>query len=300
MREKIPKIRRVPTRVPKLWFGIGGLGFLLAAVVAAFHSLPSVLPSLLGWTVGEAATACAGFATVSAVLFALYQFSAQWTSEASRFALNLAMQGVQQAHAVIVAQKPPTNIAWVNGARLLLRAQSVAENIEDEVHKAAWDLFKEEWRIKFHHLIAAPAEYYFGLPEIPDPEPHDLDYTDERLQAMMRRASYQPTIKMTGRSGHGSEDTMISPTALKIVFDFTRYPTDYEKSDRLRSAGSFSQVDIDELDMLGRWGLFAYLRARKKYGVAFGKVYSYDQVEREGQGGGGQAALRSHCAEKPD
>lgn len=258
---------------PQTGFAAGGFVFLAASIVAALHSLPPVLPSALHWNVGDAATACAGFATVSAVFFALHQFAVRWQGDASKFALDMAMQGVRQAYEVISAQNPPTNVSWVNGARLLLRAETVARNIAEPDHKDAWDLFKEEWRIKFAAIISSPAEYFFGLAPDSQADPLDIDYSDERLEDMMLRASLQSTIKMTNRSGMGSDHTMLSLRALKVVYDFAKFPPEYQNSDFLNTVGDFTQEDIDQLDILSRWGLFAYLRARRIFTASFGKVH---------------------------
>lgn len=268
--------------LPPTTFGIVGAVFLLAAVVAALHSVALGLPSLLHWTVGEAATACAGFGTVAAICFALFQFTQERSFQRSRFALDMAMDGIERSYAVLTSTDPATNVSWVNGARLLLHAEALARSISEDEHKAAWNLFKEEWRIKFYDLTLLPAEYFFGLPVLAA-LPMNADYGDERLREMMERSAYEPTIVMTGRLGTGSRDRMLSVRALKVIFDFAQFPEDYRASDPLQAAADFTQADRDRMDISSVWGLFAYLYARDRWSVAFGKL-TENNPSRDGDG----------------
>lgn len=264
--------RATSITVPPAAFAITGAAFLFAAVVAALHSVSLGLPPLLHWTVGEAATACAGFGTVAAICFALFQFTQERKFQRSRFALDMAMDGVERSHAVLTSTDPATNVSWVNGARLLLHAEALSRSISEDEHKAAWTLFKEEWRIKFYALTLLPAEYFFGLPLPAAAIPTNADYSDQHLKGMMERSAYEPTIVMTGRQGSGSRDRMLSVRALKVIFDFAQFPEDYRATDPLQAAGDFTQADRDRMDISSLWGLFAYLHARDRWSVAFGKL----------------------------
>lgn len=268
MSQSVSKTRSIP---PVAFLASGGI-FLFAAIVAAVHSVALGVPSLLNWTVGEAATACAGFGTVAAISFALYQFSRERLIERSKFALDMAMAGVERSYAVLTAVEPPTNIAWVAGARVLLRAQTLATNITEVEHHAAWRLFEEEWRIKFHHLTTKPAEYYFGLPS-PSATHEKLDYQDAHLKTMMLASGYEPSITMTNRQGSASFDRMLNPRPLKVIFDFAQFPENYRETDGLQTIGKFSRSDRDRMDIGNLWGLFAYLYARDKWTIGFRKLH---------------------------
>jgi hypothetical protein len=256
-------------------FAIAAVFFLLSMVAAA-HIFALGVPTILKWTTGEAATACAGFATVAAVSLALFQFQRQSTIANSKFALDMAMSGIERSHQVITTNATARNIAWVNGARILLRALAVANDIREPEHRSAWELFKEEWRIRFHALIDQQAEYYFGLPAAPSYANH-IDYSDDRLAKLMLESSREMSITLEGRSGTENPNTMLNLRALKAVFDFARFPENYRDTDVLQAVGEFSKADIDALDIGSRWGLFAYLRARKTMNVSYGQVYRHSE-----------------------
>ena len=85
---------------------------------------------------------------------------------------------------------------------------------------------------------------------------------------------------MTNRSGIASDHTMISLRALKVIYDFAKFPPEYKDSDFLHAVGDFTREDVDQLDLLGRWGLFAYLYARRTFHAAFGRVHRFSDDER--------------------
>jgi hypothetical protein len=71
---------------------------------------------------------------------------------------------------------------------------------------------------------------------------------------------------------------MLHPRAIKVVYDFAQFPDNYRETDVLQSVPEFGQADIDRLDISSRWGLFAYLHARRKWSSAFGKIHEIGKV----------------------
>lgn len=254
----------------------GGFLFLAASALAALHSVALGLPSLVRWTVGEAATACAGFGTISAVLFALYQFVRQWVHARSKFSLDMAMAGVQRAHAIIGEASPTSRIGWINAARVMSRALKTAANVSEQDHLDAWELFREEWRITFYYVLLRSPEYFFGLPEPPNYEDANAHYDDATVRRLMGQQIAHRATSRSGRSSEGSGFRMLDTASIKVFYDFAKFPSDYaDPMDRER----FSPQEIDRVER-DMFGLSVFLRAARRYYTVGNQVVDRDAEAR--------------------
>lgn len=257
-----------PTRWRALLLFLGAL-FLVVAIVSAFHSIDQGLPSWLNWDTGDAATASAGFATVAAIFLGLYQFQHQGLSDLSKFALEMATAGVQRAHTVLREDKPTRNIAWVNAARLLSRSQDTATGITEQDHVHAWELFHEEWRIRFHEFLRCGPRYYFGL-DTCDAYQKDIVIDDEAVRQMLVDSARVTKVEIDGFSSTGFSDTILVERAIRVIYEFAKAPANW--TNHLAGRSAFTSDQVEDLNMQGMNGLLAFIKIRRKYDLVDGTV----------------------------
>lgn len=226
---------------------------------------------------GFAASAASAFAAGAAVLFAAWQFGQQDASQRSKFALDMAMDGVQRAYAIINQPGRATRIQWVNAGRVMARAIRTSRNVTVADHRDAWDQFREEWRIKFYHFLTRSPEFYLGLDEPTDFNPNKMAYLDDKLVELLKQTEIKSRFAMQGRSGSGTSNTILSMDSIKPIYDFAEY--DEEWQDPLDHTVDFTkqhQVTMQNRDMKG---LSLVLYASEKWTVLGSKVIETKKIE---------------------
>ena len=124
---------------------LGGV-FLSVAVVALFHTVSFGWPPLINWRPDVAASVMSGAGTIGLIFFGFGTWFGGRVTQRSKNYLDFATEGIRRAYSVLESDQPTRNIAWVNAARLIRRAEKVASNIVEADHEDAWKLFREESR----------------------------------------------------------------------------------------------------------------------------------------------------------
>ena len=246
-----------------------GLIFLLAAILAGFHSLDLGWPSLVAWPTMEASSACAGFGTTSAVSLALFQFFRLQRISSSSRRLDAARRGIIQAYEVLQKERPTRQIAWVNAARLVLRSNELARALTEQVHEREWKLFVEEWRVAYLEYLQADYTYFFGTEELKR-FPDDLKIERRDLEALASKIADNRTFEIDGYHSSLFADLVLSERSIKVIYEFARL---YDQADDpLQSCEPFKEEEIEEVGNYHLNGLFAFLRIRRKYNLDGGEV----------------------------
>ena len=231
-----------------------------------------LLTGLLSWfdTSGAAASAASAFAAGAAVFFAAWQFGQQDATQRSKFALDMAMDGVQRTYAIINVPGPATRIQWVNAGRVMARAIQTSKNVTAAGHRDAWDQFREEWRIKFYPFLARSPEYYLGLDEPQEFDPNNMAYRDDRLIDLLKKTEIKSRFAMQNRSGGGTSSSYLSMLSIKPIYDFAEYDSGW--SDPLDAVDDFTKDDEKRMRNRDMKGLSLVLYALDKWTVMGAKV----------------------------
>ena len=253
------------------FFLLAGFCLMLFALVAMFHTVDFGIPSLLSWDRNIASRMLGGTATSAVVFFGLAQWLIAQMEQRSRHCLEAAMEGVKCAYNMISGDEPSRNIAWVNGARLILRSQILASRVSEQDHKETWRLFKEEWRIRFLKFIDANVEYYFGIGKMESGDHTTLD--EEKIQKLATQSVKKKSLNIETIHSDLTGSTRITLRSLKVIFDFVK---EYNlEDDPLSKSPKIEEHDLE--DVLGRdhYGLSAYLDTMDRY------VFIGDSVKRK-------------------
>lgn len=252
----------------RLWNGLGGT-FLTVAVVAGFHTFSWGLPSLIAWQPDVAGNVMAGTGTVAAIFFGVAQWSATQFHQQSKHTLDTASEGIRRAYAVLEADLPTRNIAWVNAARLVKRSLAVADSITQQEHIDAWKLFRDEWRIRLMKFLDADLSYYFGVE--PWKQSELLNVTPALIEDLAKRSETQRVLEIEGLHSTQNDLKMVTGRALKTIYDFV---TDYDPADEpLDGVEDFDEEARDNLLSRNHYGALAYTILRDKYTFVGGKAY---------------------------
>ena len=225
---------------------------------------------------GFAASAASAFAAGAAVLFAAWQFGQQDATQRSKFALDMAMDGVQRAYGIISQPGRATRIQWVNAGRVMARAVRTSRNVTAADHKDAWDQFREEWRIKFYHFLTRSPEFYLGLDEPADFNPNKIVYLDEKLIELLKQTEIKSRFAMQGSSGSGTSNTILSMDSIKPIYDFAEY--DEEWQDPLDHTVEFTKQHQATMRNRDMKGLSLVLYALDKWTVLGSKVIETKKI----------------------
>jgi len=251
------------------FFPVLGAVFLLSAIVAGFHSIPLGLPSLVHWDAGVAAAACAGFATTAVIFFTLSQFARVTAEASSARRLSAAQRAIQQAHDIQETESPSRRIAWVNAARLLLRAEQLSNELSVKAHKTEWNLFREEWRIRLLKFFKAPPRYYFGLDAL-EPHASDLKITEEDIKQIALDMDDVRTFQIGGYSSTVFADTRLSDRSIRAVF---RFVANYDPDDDpLQSLEDDQELFRENVEFQNLHGLHAFIKISENYDLSHGRA----------------------------
>lgn len=133
-------------------------------------------------------------------------------------------------------------------------------------HKLAWELFHEEWRIKFYYFTRRSAEYYLGVPEPPGyTQQHAKNYPDDKIVLLLKASAIKNSFVMTGLNSSGSTNSIISETAIKAVYDFAEY--DESWNDPLSDVERFTAGEITRARHRSE-GLHVFLYAMRKWSTS--------------------------------
>ncbi len=247
----------------------GGL-FLFVAVVGLFHTASFGWPSLIGWKPDVAAGVMSGAGTVAVIFFGFGTWFGSRVSQRSKSYLDLAIDGIRRAYDVLELDQPSRNIAWVNAARLIRRAEKVAGNIVEADHADAWKLFREEWRIRLGKFLNADLGYYFGVDAL-KPAPTEIHVTEKLIQDLAKRSFKPTTLSIDGLESFDDENSMIGARrALKVIVDFVRL---YDTTDEaLDGVTAITDDDREKLLWSGHRGFRAYLDTLESYSFVEGKA----------------------------
>lgn len=216
----------------------------------------------------------------AALLFNAWQFGQKADNDRSRFALDMAMDGVRRAHGILAAAEPAARLEWINAGRILARAIRMSKDIRAEDHKTAWELFREEWRIKFYYFTRRSPEYYFGLPEPADYQAQRAkQYGDEKIIGLLKASVVETEFGMTRAHSSGTSSTVLSETAIKVIYDFAEF--DETWNDPLDAVESFTDAQIERIRRRDTEGLYVFLYARRKWLVIGHTVKEWAQWKRE-------------------
>lgn len=200
--------------------------------------------------------------------FAVYQFFRVQRISSSERRLDAAQRGVRQAYEVLQNERPTRQIAWVNAARLILRANALADSLTEDVHDREWRLFVEEWRVAFLEFLQADHTYYFGIgPFERFPDYINISHVD--LEDIAERVADERSITIDGYSSSLYSDFILSERAIKVIYEFSRsYDPD---DDPILSRQIFSELDIEDVGNSHLNGLIAFLRIRRRYSFSGGE-----------------------------
>lgn len=218
---------------------------------------------------GAAASAASAFAAGAAVFFAAWQFGQQDASQRSKFALDMAMDGVQRTYAIINVPGIATRIQWVNAGRVMARATQTSKNITAADHRDAWDQFREEWRIKFYHFLTRSPEYYLGLEEPADFDPNKMAYLDDKMIELLKKTEIKSRFAIQNKSGSGTSNSFLSLDSIRPIYDFAQYDEWRDPLDNVEDFTPSEEKSMMNRDMKGL-GLTVY--ALNKWTVTGSKV----------------------------
>lgn len=237
-------------------FGIAAVVFLVGA-----GTYPD--RDALGSTAG---TLAAG----AGVFFAAWQWGQQDASQRSKFALDMAMEGVQRAHTILAESKIATRIQWINAARVLARAVQTSKNITSHDHRDAWNQFREEWLIRFFYYLRRSPEYYMGLPEPEDFDPLKLSYPDAKIKTLLKQTAIESTVDTEHSHRSGSGNSYLEPLSLKVIYAFAQYDADWQ--DPLDVVERFTTAERKSAGRRDMPGLHIYLDAVRRFETIGGNV----------------------------
>ncbi|MBK8199134.1 MAG: hypothetical protein IPK75_12280 [Acidobacteria bacterium] len=245
----------------KIFPALGAL-LLLSSLVCAAHSISLGLPAIIQIDANSAAGSAGAFAAGSGLFFAINQYYRSELVHRSQRALDAACRGVERAWLVIDSDAPTRNIAWVNAARLLLRAQHLSKSITEEYHEREWRLFTEEWKIKFLPFLSNSHEYYFGLPSSDPVVPATkIEKTD--IDSIAERSVVETSLEIDGYSSTLHANSFVSERAIRVIFEFTEI---YDHNDDpLNNTRGFLDDGMTQVENRHLLGLLAYLKIRLRY-----------------------------------
>ncbi len=235
-----------------------GVVFMLLAIASAAHCFSFGLPSILPWNTAIAASAAGSFATVAAIFFGLYQFRHQDDVQRSQFALALAKEGVEHACQVLASDKPTRRMAWVNAARLLLRAEATAGSIRETDHLASWGLHREEWRIRLLPFLRCSHRFYFGLGDFNECGT-SVSIDQDEMQGLFAESAFTSSFSAPGLSWEGDSHTRVQEHVVRVIFNFVSSSTDPQ--DPLAGSEGFSESELEKLGERDLWGVLGYVKA---------------------------------------
>lgn len=261
-------------------FGKATLYVQTAALVVSIVFMITAVFLLVGSISGanrEYLAAAGGTCAAGAgVFFAAWQYGRQDAASRSSFALQMAMDGVRRAYAIIDISGPATRIQWVNAGRVMSRATQTSKNIRERDHKDAWDQFREEWRIKFFHFLTRSPEYYLGLAEPADFDPTKIAYLDEKLIELLKQTEIKSRFAMQSSSGSGTSNSYLSLKSIKPIYDFAQY--DDEWRDPLGTVQDFTAQDKKAMMNRDMKGLSLTIYALNKWTVFGSKVIETNKI----------------------
>lgn len=244
----------------------GAVVFFLVGLIIAPNP---ALGALTGWLVAGAA-----------LLFNAWQYGQKAENDRSRFALDMAMEGVRRAHGILTASEPASRIEWINAGRILARAMRMSKDIRAEDHNTAWELFREEWRIKFLYFLRRSPEYYMGLPEPSGYEQQKVkNYGDDKLIELLKKTAIETEFNMTRSHSSSSANSYLSETAIKVVHDFAEY--DESWNDPLDTIEGFTDAELKRVKHRSTQGLYAFLYALRKWLVMGDSVREWQSLKNE-------------------
>lgn len=239
-----------------------GFVFVVGAVIALAHIFSLGFPTLVGWPPNVAAAVAAGFGTTAAVSFGIFQhFYSEETNRSERN-LEAARRGIQQAWEVLSNDSPTRNMAWVNAARLVLRSQKLALQITRNEHRSEWNLFVEEWKIRFLPFLTASHEYYFGYGSFEEFSP-SLELSNLDIAKIAEAVDQVTSLSIGGYSSTLYSDTQVRERAIKVIIDFTSIydPAD----DPIQDHDELSEGDLWNISSRHLNGLFVFAKIRREY-----------------------------------
>lgn len=213
------------------------------------------------------------------VFFSAWQYGQQDISQRSKFALDMAMEGVRRAYSIIDTPPPPTRIQWVNAGRVMARAVQTSQGIVLADHRDAWNQFREEWRIKFYGYLIRSPEFYLGLPEPEHFDPRNMAYSDQTIVDLLKKTVIKTKFSMSGLSASGTSNTYLSTSALKAIYDFAQYESDWK--DPLDTVPGFTDDELRRLRNRDSPGLHVFLYAMRKFFTLGDSVKRYSELGTE-------------------
>ncbi len=216
----------------------------------------------------------------TALLFNAWQFGQKAETDRSKFALDMAMDGVRRAHGILISSEPAGRLEWINAGRVLARAIRMSKDIRSADHKRAWELFCEEWRIKFYYFTRRSPEYYFGLPEPENyQQKHAKQYADEKIKGLLKASVVETSFDMTLSHSGGTYSTLLSETAIKVIYDFAEY--DESWNDPLDDYPRFNDAQVERTKHRSTEGLHVFLYAIRKWLLIGRTVREWADIKRD-------------------
>jgi hypothetical protein len=175
---------------------------------------------------GPIAASGGGWATLSAVFFALWQFSKSSVRQTSAQHLDIALQAYREAYAIL-RNEEPNRVNWIIAARLLGRAQQSADKLQAPEHQAHYFASIEQPRRRIREQIEGkPIEFFFGV-KPPNGE-EDREFPERAFAAAFQ------SIRTETVSGLHSESTALGNSSelhsgsIFTIWKITSFPGDYD------------------------------------------------------------------------
>jgi hypothetical protein len=229
-------------------FAFIGISFLALGFILIMLGLASQSPP----------TAAGGGASVAvaASMFALWVQGRKEAIDASKFYLDSALEGFQQAHELL--GEKPDRIKWVAAARILLHVREIRKKIEEPEHKVVYRMYFEDMRVKVSIALGHRKR-----------EPHRYFATGGETLFDAAANSTQ-TYQRTRHSGLViSESHYIPPGVILCLLQFVE---DSEEPDTLFFEDmSFTELQLMRIEHMYP-GLYAYVKLHEGYWFRGGKI----------------------------
>lgn len=164
----------------------------------------------------------------------------------------------------------------------MLRSQNLASKLTEKEHKEEWNLFVEEWKIRFIRHLSYGHEYYFGY-GLKSNFPDDIKLGHEELLEIAESAARVQTVEFPNVGSTRYSNRFLKETAIAVIYDFTRIYD--ENDDPIRSAREFQASDLYSPHLSNLHGLWTYLSIRTKFIIDGADVRERKQIEDDSSGG---------------
>lgn len=252
---------------------------LAVLVLAVIGTYPQLADLMAAGHAGQQLSLLPAVAISAGVLVAILTFARERRRQEqdrdrhmSEVFLERAVEGFKTA-IDLLRDKNNSRISWVRAARTILNSVELGRQITSHEYKVAYRLEEERARNELYLVLSVldektgqrtplPPQFFYG---IPDWNAHkSLD--DAAIAASNSAIAYSPSIDEVPPQSHLRP---ISPRSVIAIFDFLKYPDEYE--DPLKSVGDWSDNWEDSFDI--DQGARRYVAHAKSKFAVDGKIH---------------------------